>query len=290
MNITFIGLGVMGYHMAGHLADKQADAQVTVYNRTQAKAIAWQTAHPNHHQADNIQAAVSSADFVMCCVGDDPDLEEIILHPSQGALCHMKKGSILIDHTTASADMAKKIADEAAKKSIAFVDAPVSGGEIGAKNGQLTIMMGGKDKDVQRALPLLHHYAKACTHMGGHGCGQLTKMVNQICIAGLVQALSEGLAFGMKAGLDMDKLLSCIGAGAAGSWQMDNRGATMVKDKFDFGFAIDWMRKDLRIALTQARNNGSQLPITALVDQFYANLQAKGKGRQDTSSLIQLLQ
>ena len=288
MKLTFLGLGAMGYPMAGHLADKSG-GQVTVYNRTTAKAKAWADDHPEHLFAPTVAEAVNNADIVCCCVGDDPDLETVLLDPNHGALANMKAGSLLVDHTTASHEIALKLASEAEKRGIGFVDAPVSGGEIGAINGQLSIMAGGTQADFDRALPILNHYAKACQLMGGVGSGQLTKMVNQICIAGLVQGLSEGIAFGLNAGLDMDKVLDVISKGAAGSWQMDNRGKTMVEDRFDFGFAIDWMRKDLRICLQQARANGSSLPVTALVDQFYANLQDQGKGRQDTSSLIQAL-
>lgn len=288
MKIGFIGLGVMGYHMAGHLAQKSG-AAVTVYNRTHSKAEKWQQAHPDHSSADTIAACVKDADLVMLCVGDDSDLEQILLDPETGAIAHMKAGSILIDHTTASAAIARRIADQAKTATIDFLDAPVSGGEVGAVNGQLSIMVGGDQAVFDKVLPLLDHYAKAVNLIGAHGAGQLTKMVNQICIAGLVQALSEGVAFGVNAGLDMDKVLAAISGGAAGSWQMQNRATTMVKDEFDFGFAIDWMRKDLRICLEEANQNQSQLPITAIIDQFYAVLQAQGKGRQDTSSLIQNL-
>jgi 3-hydroxyisobutyrate dehydrogenase-like beta-hydroxyacid dehydrogenase len=277
--VAFLGLGVMGFPMAGHL--KAKGYEVTVYNRTAAKAEAWVQKHGGQSAATPGEAA-RSADFVAICVGNDRDLAEV----SAAALAAMKKGSILIDHTTASADAARLIYADARARGIDFIDAPVSGGQAGAENGKLTVMCGGDAGPFERAKPVMDSYAKAVTLLGGAGSGQLTKMVNQICIAGLLQALSEGLAFAEKAGLDANLVLEVISKGAAQSWQMENRGKTMVGRKFDFGFAVDWMRKDLGICLDEAKRNGASLPVTALVDQFYGDVQKAGGSRFDTSSLI----
>ncbi len=282
---AFIGLGVMGGPMAGHLAAQGHD--VAVYNRSSARAQEWIATHHGQRAHSPSEAAVH-AEFVMTCVGNDQDLREVVLGPS-GALSGMKPGSILIDHTTASAEVARELDAAARARGVGFLDAPVSGGQAGAEKGQLTIMVGGEDGVFARAEPVLRGYAKAVTLMGPCGAGQLTKMVNQICIAGLLQGLAEALNFGQRAGLDVSKALEVIGKGAAQSWQMDNRGGTMIADRFDFGFAVDWMRKDLAICLAEARTNGAALPVTAIVDQFYARLQARGGGRWDTSSLIRLL-
>jgi 3-hydroxyisobutyrate dehydrogenase len=283
--VAFLGLGVMGYPMAGHLA--AAGHEVTVYNRTAAKAAKWVAQHGGKSAATPGSAA-AGADVVMMCVGNDDDVRAVALG-ADGALSAMRSGTILVDHTTASAQVAREVHAAAAKKGVGFLDAPVSGGQAGAENGKLTIMVGGEAATFARAEPVLARYARAVTLLGGPGSGQLTKMVNQICIAGLVQGLSEGIAFAERAGLDVGTVLECIGKGAAQSWQMDNRGKTMAADQFDFGFAVDWMRKDLGICIAEARANGAQLPVTALVDQFYAKLQAQGGGRRDTSSLIRLL-
>ena len=283
--VAFAGLGVMGYPMAGHLAT--AGHRVTVYNRTPGKAAQWVARHGGEAAATPA-AAAASADIVMMCVGNDDDVRAVALG-AQGALATMRPGTVLVDHTTASAQVARDIHAAAAAKGVGFIDAPVSGGQAGAENGKLTIMCGGDAKDFARVERVLGCYARAVTLLGGPGSGQLTKMVNQICIAGMAQALSEGIAFAEKAGLDALAVLEVIGKGAAQSWQMDNRGKTMVADQFDFGFAVDWMRKDLGICIAEARSNGAQLPVTALVDQFYARLQAAGGGRRDTSSLIRLL-
>ena len=282
---TFLGLGVMGGPMAGHLA--RAGHTMTVYNRSLAKAEAWVALYGGKSAATPA-AAVLGAELVMCCVGNDDDLREVLLGP-QGALGAMSPGSVLVDHTTASATVAREIHAAAAARGVGFLDAPVSGGQVGAEKGQLTIMAGGEEGVFARAEPMLKTYAKAVTLMGPPGAGQLTKMVNQIAIAGLLQGLSEALNFGQQAGLDVERVLQVIGKGAAQSWQMDNRGPTMLADRFDFGFAVDWMRKDLAICLAEARVNGAALPVTAIVDQFYARLQAHGGGRWDTSSLIRLL-
>ena len=289
---AFLGLGVMGFPMAGHLSTKSGGS-VTVYNRNADKSAAWAKKYQTgQYQAganrSTIAEAVKEADFVMMCVGDDPDVWAVAAG-EEGALHHMKKGAILVDHTTASAKIARDVASLAAEKGIGFVDAPVSGGQAGAENGVLTIMCGGSEADFDKAHPHLMHYARSCARIGPAGSGQLAKMVNQIAIAGLVQGLSEAIAFGQKAEIDMETVLDVITKGAAGSWQMENRGRTMLADKFDFGFAVDWMRKDLRICLDESRANGARLPVTAMVDQFYAALQARGGNRQDTSSLIQLL-
>ncbi len=280
--LAFLGLGVMGYPMAGHLA--RAGHAVTVYNRSPAKAAAWVAQHGGRSAATPADAA-RDADVVMMCVGNDNDVREV----ANGALTAMGKGAILVDHTTASAQVAREVHAAAAARGVAFLDAPVSGGQAGAENGKLTIMVGGDAATFDLAKDVLAHYGRAVTLMGASGAGQLTKMVNQICIAGLVQALSEGINFAQRAGLDAELVLDVISKGAAQSWQMENRGKTMVADKFDFGFAVDWMRKDLGICLDEARANGAALPATALVDQMYSRIQAHGGGRWDTSSLIRLL-
>ncbi len=284
--VAFLGLGVMGGPMAGHLA--AAGHQVTVYNRTAAKAHAWVERHGGGAAAATPREAVADADFVFACVGNDADLRSVILG-DDGAFAGMADGAVLVDHTTASADIARELHGLAAQRGLHFVDAPVSGGEAGAVNGQLTVMCGGDAAPFDAMKPVAMAFSKAVTRLGDSGSGQLAKMVNQICIAGLVQGLSEAVAFGQRAGLDMPAVLDVIGKGAAQSWQMDNRGKTMVDDKFDFGFAVDWMRKDLGLVLDEARRNGARLPATALVDQFYAELQNRGGGRWDTSSLIRLL-
>lgn len=284
--VAFLGLGVMGWPMAGHLA--LAGHTVTVFNRTAAKAQAWVQAFAatgRAHHASTPREAAQGADIVLMCVGNDDDVRSVVLGPD-GALAGMQSGSILIDHTTASAQLARELYASAQQQGVAFVDAPVSGGQAGAQNGQLTIMCGGDEAAFATAEPVMACFGRAVTLMGPSGSGQLTKMVNQICIAGLVQGLSEAVAFGQKAGLDMDKALQVIGKGAAQSWQLDNRGSTMVRDEFSFGFAVDWMRKDLGLVLQEAQRNGARLPVTALVDQFYADVQAQGGGRWDTSSLI----
>lgn len=284
--VAFLGLGVMGWPMAGHLA--LAGHTVTVFNRTAAKAQAWVQAFAatgRAHHASTPREAAQGADIVLMCVGNDDDVRSVVLGP-EGALAGMQSGSILIDHTTASAQLARELYATAQQQGVAFVDAPVSGGQAGAQNGQLTIMCGGDEAAFATAEPVMACFGRAVTLMGPSGSGQLTKMVNQICIAGLVQGLSEAVAFGQKAGLDMDKALQVIGKGAAQSWQLDNRGSTMVRDEFNFGFAVDWMRKDLGLVLQEAQRNGARLPVTALVDQFYADVQAQGGGRWDTSSLI----
>ncbi len=283
--VAFLGLGVMGYPMAGHLA--RAGHHVTVYNRTAAKAEKWVGQHGGARAATPA-AAAAAAEMVLMCVGNDDDVRAVALG-ADGALAAMKAGTILVDHTTASAHVARDVFAAAKAKGVGFLDAPVSGGQAGAENGKLTIMVGGEPDTYARAESVLATYARAVTLMGGPGSGQLTKMVNQICIAGLVQALSEGINFAQKAGLDVPRVLDVISKGAAQSWQMENRGKTMHEDRFDFGFAVDWMRKDLGICIEEARANGAALPVTALVDQFYARLQAQGGGRRDTSSLIRLL-
>ncbi|MDR7333620.1 NAD(P)-dependent oxidoreductase [Roseateles asaccharophilus] len=283
--VAFLGLGVMGHPMAGHLA--RAGHQVTVYNRTMAKAEAWVKEYGGTSAATPVQA-VKGAEFVFCCVGNDDDLRSVVLGDS-GALAGMTAGAVFVDHTTASAEVARELHAEAATRDIAFVDAPVSGGQAGAVNGALTVMCGGDAAAFDAMKPVALNFAKAVTLLGGPGSGQLAKMVNQICIAGLVQGLAEAVRFGQKSGLDMVQVLDVIGKGAAQSWQMDNRGKTMIEDKFDFGFAVDWMRKDLGLVLDEARRNGARLPVTALVDQFYADVQAQGGNRWDTSSLIKRL-
>ena len=283
--LAFLGMGVMGFPMAGHL--KKAGHDVVVYNRTAKKAQDWAAKHGGGHAATPAEAA-KGADIVLVCVGNDDDLRSVVFG-DKGALAGMASGTILVDHTTASAEVAREIYAQAKAKGIGFLDAPVSGGQAGAENGQLGIMVGGDNDVFAKAEPVLKIFAKALSLMGPVGSGQLTKMVNQICIAGLLQGLSEGMNFAMKAGLDTDKVLSVITAGAAGSWQMNNRAKTMVQGKFDFGFAVDWMRKDLSICLDEAKRNKARLPMTAVVDQFYAQVQARGGGRWDTSSLIHLL-
>jgi len=283
--VAFLGLGVMGYPMAGHLA--AAGHKVTVYNRTAAKSAEWVKTHGGASGATPA-AAGSGAEIVFACVGNDDDLRSITVG-ADGAFAGMKRGAIFVDHTTASAAVARELAEAAAARGIGFVDAPVSGGNLGATNGTLTVMCGGDAASFDAVRPAAMAFAKAVTLLGPSGSGQLAKMVNQIAIAGLVQGLSEAIAFGQKAGLDMKAVLEVIGKGAAQSWQMDNRGPTMIARKFDFGFAVDWMRKDLGIALEEARRNGARLPVTALVDQFYADLQARGGNRADTSSLIERL-
>ena len=283
--VAFIGLGVMGYPMAGHLA--LAGHEVTVYNRSAAKAQAW-SAEFGGRPVATPQLAAHEADIVFCCVGNDADLRSVTIG-SDGAFAGMKPGAVFVDHTTASATVARELFAVAEKQGLRFVDAPVSGGQAGAQNGALTVMCGGRADAFEAAQPVGMAFSKAFTLMGEAGAGQLTKMVNQICIAGLVQGLSEAIAFGQKAGLDMDQVLGVIGKGAAQSWQLDNRGKTMVADQFDFGFAVDWMRKDLGLVLDEAKRNGARLPVTALVDQFYADVQAMGGQRWDTSSLIRRL-
>jgi 3-hydroxyisobutyrate dehydrogenase/2-hydroxy-3-oxopropionate reductase len=285
--VAFIGLGVMGYPMAGHLA--LAGHHVTVYNRNPAKAADWCAEFlPNQASAPTPRQAAQGADMVFCCVGNDDDLRAVMLGVD-GALAGMKAGAVLVDHTTASAKVARELFAAAKALGVHFVDAPVSGGEAGAINGMLTVMCGGEAAAFERMKPVAMAFSKAVTLMGESGAGQLTKMVNQICIAGLLQGLSEGMAFGMKAGLNMEQVLDVIGKGAAQSWQMDNRGKTMVSDKFDFGFAVDWMRKDLGLVMDEAKRNGARVPVTALVDQFYADVQAAGGNRLDTSSLVKRL-
>ena len=280
--VAFIGLGVMGYPMAGHLAN--AGHQTCVYNRTTAKAEQWCQDYSGSF-APTPREAAKDADFVFVCVGNDDDLRSVI-YGDEGVLAEVKESAIVVDHTTASANVAREIA---AKASVAFLDAPVSGGQAGAENGVLTVMIGGDLAAYEAAKPVIMSYARAAELMGPVGSGQLTKMVNQICIAGLVQGLSEGLNFAQKAGLDGAKVVEVISKGAAGSWQMENRGLTMLKDEFDFGFAVDWMRKDLDICMEESKKNGAQLPITRIVNDYYAEIQAMGGGRWDTSSLIRRL-
>jgi 3-hydroxyisobutyrate dehydrogenase len=285
--VAFLGLGVMGYPMAGHLKAKGGH-DLTVYNRTFAKAEAWAKQHGGT-AAKTPKEAAAGQDFVFCCVGNDDDLRSVTIGPD-GAFQSMAKGAVFVDNTTASADVARELQAKAKALGIGFVDAPVSGGQAGAENGVLTVMCGGEEADYARAEPVIAAYARACRRLGGPGAGQLAKMVNQICIAGLVQGLSEGLHFARKAGLDIEQLVDVISKGAAGSWQMENRHKTMNQDKFDFGFAVDWMRKDLGICLAEARRNGATLPVTAVVDQFYGEVQTMGGGRWDTSSLFARLE
>ena len=284
-NVAFLGLGVMGYPMAGHLA--RAGHRVTVYNRSADKSSRW-VGEYSGKSAPTPAAAAKDADLVMMCVGNDNDVREVALGGS-GAFDGVKKGAVFVDHTTASAEVARQLHGEAKKRGFDFVDAPVSGGQAGAENGVLTVMCGGDDGPFGRAEPVIASYARMCKLLGPSGSGQLAKMVNQICIAGLVQGLAEGIHFAKKAGLDIEALIATISKGAAQSWQMENRYKTMRDGKYDFGFAVDWMRKDLGICLAEARHNGAALPITALIDQFYAQVQARGGGRWDTSSLMQLL-
>jgi len=297
-SVAFLGLGVMGYPMAGHLA--RAGHRVTVYNRTPSKAKAWceEFTHiPATARADTPRQAVQHADIVFCCVGNDDDLRSVTLgealdngtRGTEGAFAGMKPGAIFVDHTTASANVARELYAHARTLGLHFVDAPVSGGQGGAQMGLLTVMCGGDAAAFETARPVAMAFSRAFTLLGDSGAGQLAKMVNQICIAGLVQGLSEAIAFGQKAGLDMNQVLDVIGKGAAQSWQLDNRGKTMVADQFDFGFAVDWMRKDLGLVLEEAQRNGARLPVTALVDQFYGDVQHMGGHRWDTSSLIKRL-
>ncbi|KAB1450930.1 NAD(P)-dependent oxidoreductase [Bordetella bronchiseptica] len=284
-NVAFLGLGVMGLPMAGHLA--RAGHQVTVYNRTAAKAQAW-AAEFGGKAAATPREAAAGAQIVFCCVGNDDDLRSVVLG-ADGAFAGMQAGAVFVDHTTASADVARELYAAARELKLQFIDAPVSGGQAGAVNGALTIMCGGDSATFEDIKPVAHAFGRAVTLVGPPGAGQLAKMVNQVCIAGVVQGLSEAIAFGQTAGLDMKLVLDVISKGAAQSWQMENRGATMVDDQFDFGFAVDWMRKDLGLVLAEARNNGARLPLTALVDQFYGDVQKMGGNRWDTSSLIKRL-
>ncbi|SEU00302.1 NAD(P)-dependent oxidoreductase [Variovorax sp. OV084] len=282
--VAFLGLGVMGGPMAGHLA--KAGHSVTVYNRTPSKAQAWaaEFGPPGRHAATPREAA-AGADIVFCCVGNDDDLRSVVLG-GDGAFAGMKKGAVLVDHTTASADVARELSKAAQALGLYFIDAPVSGGQAGAQNGALTVMCGGDAAAFERIKPVAMAFSRAVTLLGESGAGQLAKMVNQIAIAGLVQGLSEAIAFGQRAGLDMEAVLGVISKGAAQSWQMENRGKTMIEGKFDYGFAVDWMRKDLGLVLDEAKRNGARVPVTALVDQFYADVQQAGGRRWDTSSLI----
>ncbi len=282
MKVTFIGLGVMGYPMAGHLANNGYD--VCVYNRTSAIAEKWLAEHAGSLERSPADAA-DGADFVFCCVGNDDDLRSVTTG-TNGAFSTIKAGAVFIDHTTASANVARELHQEAAARGFNFLDAPVSGGQAGAENGVLTVMVGGDQPAFDRAKPLIDSFSQATTLMGGSGYGQLTKMVNQICIAGLVQGLAEGLAFGINAGLDGRQVFEVISKGAAGSWQMVNRHETMLKNEFEFGFAVDWMRKDLRLCMDEAERNGSHLPLTEIIDGYYAQIQNGGGNRLDTSSLV----
>ncbi|HEX7435291.1 MAG TPA: NAD(P)-dependent oxidoreductase, partial [Caldimonas sp.] len=284
-DVAFLGLGVMGFPMAGHLAS--AGHRVSVYNRSAAKAARW-VAEYGAASAATPRLAASGADIVCACVGNDDDLRSVVLG-EDGAYAGMRSGAIFVDHTTASAEVARELGARARERGLAFIDAPVSGGNLGAVNGTLTVMCGGGATAFEAARPIVAAYAKAVTLLGENGAGQLAKMVNQVAIAGLLQGLAEAIVFGERAGLDMKAVLGVIGKGAAQSWQMDNRGPTMIDGRFDFGFAVDWMRKDLGLVLDEARRNGAQLPVTALVDQFYAELQAEGGNRADTSSLIKRL-
>jgi 3-hydroxyisobutyrate dehydrogenase-like beta-hydroxyacid dehydrogenase len=286
MKLAFLGLGVMGAPMAGHLA--KAGHEVAVYNRTGTKAEAWAGTHGGS-RADSPESAARGAEVVFMCLGNDEDVRSIV-YGDGGALAGLGRGAILVDHTTASAELARELAGAAAEKGAGFLDAPVSGGQSGAESGQLTVMCGGEPEAFDRAKPAMDRYGKAVTLMGPAGAGQLTKMVNQICIAGLLQSLAEGLNFAQKAGLDGDRVVDVISKGAAQSWQMDNRARTMLRGEFDFGFAIDWMRKDLAICLDEARRNGARIPVAALVDQFYQTVRDRAGGRVDTSSLILALE
>ena len=285
MKVSFLGLGVMGYPMAGYLV--KAGHDVTVYNRTTAKAEAWIKEHGGNFGKTPKEAATGS-DIVFCCVGNDDDLRSVVIG-DDGALAGMASGSLFVDHTTASAEVARELYTVAKGQGVDFVDAPVSGGQAGAENGVLTVMCGGDQAPYDRAEPVIDAFARSCKLMGGFGAGQQTKMVNQIAIAGLLQGLSEAMNFGQKAGLNMNLVLEVISKGAAGSWQMENRGSTMCQDKFDFGFAVDWMRKDLSICLAEGNKNSARLPMTAMVDQLYGQVQDLGGGRWDTSSLMKLL-
>ncbi|HYS47837.1 MAG TPA: NAD(P)-dependent oxidoreductase [Xanthobacteraceae bacterium] len=285
--VAFLGLGVMGYPMAGHLKNKGGH-EVTVYNRTAAKAEAWVKEYGGRRAASPREAA-QGQDFVMCCVGNDRDLRDVTTG-ANGAFAGVKKGAVFVDHTTASAEIARELYAAAKKGGFDFVDAPVSGGQAGAQNGVLTVMCGGDAEPYARAEKVIAAYARMCRLLGAAGSGQLTKMVNQICIAGLVQGLAEGIHFAKKAGLDVEAVIETISKGAAQSWQMENRYKTMMAGKFDFGFAVDWMRKDLSICTAEARRNGAHLPVSALVDQFYSEVQKMGGGRWDTSSLLARLE
>jgi len=287
--VAFLGLGVMGYPMAGHLA--RAGHRVCVYNRSPAKAAQWLAEYGaigGHASAATPREAAAGADIVFSCVGNDDDLRSVVLG-ADGAFAGMRRGAIFVDHTTASANVARELGKAAIECGLQFIDAPVSGGNLGAINGALTVMCGGDAAAFETIKPVAMAFSKAVTLLGPSGAGQLTKMVNQAAIAGLVQSLAEAIAFGQKAGLDMKAVLDVIGKGAAQSWQMDNRGPTMLEDKFDFGFAVDWMRKDLGLVLEEAKRNGARMPVTALVDQFYADIQAQGGSRLDTSSLLRRL-
>lgn len=291
--VAFLGLGVMGYPMAGHLA--LAGHQVTAYNRSTAKSIAWMkdfteasSGKCSANTADTPRMAAQGSDIVFCCVGNDDDLRSVTIGPD-GAFAGMKPGAVFVDHTTASASVARELSSLASHQGLQFIDAPVSGGQAGAQNGMLTVMCGGDSAAFEAVKPVAMAFSRAFTLLGASGAGQLAKMVNQICIAGLVQGLSEAIAFGQQAGLDMNQVLDVIGKGAAQSWQLDNRGKTMVADQFNFGFAVDWMRKDLGLVMDEAKRNGARLPVTALVDQFYADVQRMGGNRWDTSSLIKRL-
>lgn len=286
MRVAFVGLGVMGYPMAGYLVG--AGHEVTVFNRTTSKADAW-VAQYGGTRADTPSAAAADAEIVFCCVGNDDDVRVVILG-ADGVLNGISDGSVIVDHTTASATVAREVCESASGKHVGFLDAPLSGGQAGAENGQLTIMVGGDEDIYQRVLPVMDCYAKACTLIGAVGSGQLAKMVNQICIAGIVQGLSEGLHFAKRAGLDPAQVIGAISKGAAQSWQMENRWETMIRNEFDFGFAVEWMRKDLKIALDEAAQNGATLEMTKLVDQYYAEVQELGGNRWDTSSLIARLE
>ncbi len=283
--VAFIGLGVMGYHMAAHLARGGYD--VTVYNRTRERAEAWLGENPGRG-ADTPAGAAMGCEVVFACVGRDDDVRAVTVG-EQGAFQGMAEGTVFVDHTTASAEVARELAAVARERGLGFLDAPVSGGEAGAQNGVLTVMVGGEEGEFERVRAAIDCYARAVTLMGPVGSGQLTKMVNQICIAGLLQGLAEGMSFAQRVGLDGHRVLDVISKGAAQSWQMDNRGHTMLDDRFDFGFAVDWMRKDLDICLGEARRSGAMLPVTALVNEFYKRVQARGGGRWDTSSLMRLL-
>ncbi|MDC1148883.1 NAD(P)-dependent oxidoreductase [Pelagibacteraceae bacterium] len=283
--VAFIGLGVMGFPMAGYIS--KAGHDVTVYNRTAAKAEKWAQTYKGKTASTPAEAA-KEADFVFTCVGNDNDLKEVTTGP-EGAFQNVKKGAVFIDNTTASAKVARELFNIATEKGFGFLDAPVSGGQAGAENGALTVMVGGEQSDYQKAEPVIDCYSKKIKLLGSAGSGQLAKMVNQICIAGLVQALSEGIRFGQNAGLNVEDVIEVISKGAAQSWQMENRFKTMIEDKFDYGFAVDWMRKDLGIAMEEAKSNGSKLPVTEIVDQYYAEVQKNGGNRFDTSSLITLL-
>lgn len=286
MKIAFLGLGVMGFPMAGHLA--QAGNEMTVYNRTKSKVVEWMAKYPGQ-LAPTPDAAVKEADIVVSCVGNDEHLREITLG-KHGAFEAMRKGALFIDHTTASADIAHELSHAAREKGFGFIDAPISGGQVGAENGELTIMVGGSPTDFIHASSVLDVYGKSVKLMGPVGSGQLTKMVNQICVAGLIQSLAEGLHFAEAAGLNSQAVMSLLSQGAAGSWQMANRHQTMLEGRYDFGFAVDWMRKDLDMALKEAKTNGVELPVTELVNQFYGDVQSMGGGRWDTSSLLARLQ